>query len=472
MNPSNLNLLNKARAALTSGDAKLASKHYRKLIRADPEMTTALLEGARAFTLSGNPDAARKVLKKTESLPSLNAELKSHIASGYFKLGDYEKAYDVLYRYWTKEREIVIGMALVEVCERLRRLDYALEVLEAIGLAHPRAPLMKGLILKNRGDIEGAIASLQLIQSEQVKGVDEKTRYRASLILADCYETQGRYQDAWQLIITANQSMLPTKEKMEKMDADYRLHQQSMERSINNLVYPRADMKPHPDYPIPLLVAGHPRSGTSVVSAHLAKELNRVDLDEIPTFTQTLQKHGLQNKDAGNITLRECQSFQKDYGDAMVKFSPKLSPGQPFLDKNPGYEAFAAYWMTLFPETKIYLVRRHPLDCLLSCLFVYLPLNYFSLQFLTPERASKSIEDNLKFQDRLLETFPEQIEVIHYEAFTRLHKGDKIERKEGDKATFHSPNYGIVEQAIHLSSVERYRKYEAFIPETLLKKWT
>lgn len=472
MNPSSLNLLNKARAALTSGDAKMASKHYRKLIRANPGMTTALLEGARAFTLSGNPSEARKALKKAQSLPNLSAEFKSHIASGYFKLGDYEKAYDVLDAYWNKDREIVIGMALVEVCERLRRLDYALDVLEAIGTKHPRAPLMKGLILKSRGDVQGAINALHLIHAEQVQGVDQKTRYRTCLVLADCYEKQGDYQDAWQLVINANQSMLPPKETMTKLDAEYDLHQQSMERSINILVYPRSDIEPHPDYPIPLLVAGHPRSGTSVVSAHLSKALNRVDLDEIPSFNQNLQKHGLHKKDASSITPHESLVFQKEYGDTMLKFSPNLAFGQPFLDKNPGQEAFAAYWMTLFPRTKIYLVRRHPLDCLLSCLFVYLPLNQFSLQYMTPERASKSIEDNLKFQDRLIDFFPNQIEVIHYEDFTRVHKGDKIEKKAEDKATFHSPNYGVVEQAVHRGSIERYQNYTAFLPDSVVKKWT
>lgn len=472
MDPRSLKLLNKARAALISGDAATATKHYRKLIRAQPEMTTALLEGARAFTLSGHPESARKVLKKVELMAGLSTELKSHVASGYFKMGDYEKAYEVLLGHWEKDHEVDIGIALVEVCERLRRLDRALEILDVIGTRHPRAPLMNGMILKSRGDPDAAIAALSLIHSGHVKDVDEKTRYRTSLALADCYEKKQRYQDAWQLMIAANEAMLPPKEKIELLDTEYRMHQTSMQRSIDQLVYPRPDMQSHADYPVPLLVAGHPRSGTSVVSAHLAKELNRADIDEIPTFTQTLQRHGLQNKNACDITARESLKFQKDYGDNMMKFSPKLSPGQPLLDKNPGFEAFAAYWMTLFPETKLYLVRRNPLDCLLSCLFIYLPINQFSLQFLTPERASKSIEDSLNFQECLLETFPEQVEVIHYEDFTQQHQGDILEKKEGAKATFHSPNYGVVEQAVHRSSVERFRNYEEFLPVELMKKWT
>ena len=472
MNPSSLNLLNKARSALIEGNAHAAAKHYRKLIRAQPEMTIALLEGARAFTLSGNPEAARKALKKVESMAGLSTEIKSHIASGYFKMGDYEKAYEVLLAYWENDREIDIGIALVEVCERIRQLDTALVILEEIGTRHPRAPLMKGLILKGKGDMDGAIAALTLIESEQVKNVDAKTRYRASLILADCYEKKGRYKDAWELVIAANETILPPADKIDAMDTEYRLHQEAMQRSMNRLVYPRPEMKPHSNYPVPLLIAGHPRSGTSVVSAHLAKKMNRIDIDEVPSFIQTLQKHKLHNKNAADITPHECLIFQRDYGDAMLKFSPKLSPKAPFIDKNPGHEAYASYWMTLFPGTRIYLVRRHPLDCLLSCLFVYLPLNHFSLQFLTPERASQSIEDNLNFQERLLETFPDQIEVIHYENFTQEHKGEMLEKKEGDKATFHSPNYGVVEQAVHRSSIERFRKYEEFLPAKIVKKWT
>lgn len=472
MDPSSLNLLNKARAALVAGDAHLAAKQYRKLIRAQPEMTTALLEGARAFILSGNPEAARNALRKVESMAGLSTELKSHIASGYFKMGDYEKAFDVLLAYWEKDREIDIGIALVEVCERLRRLEQALKILEEIGIRHPRAPLMKGLILNGKGDIDDAVAALTLIESEQVKNVDVKTRYRASLVLSGCYEKQGRYNEAWNLLITANKSMLPPADKIKALDTEYRLHQEAMQRSMKQLVYPRPELKPHPTYPVPLLIAGHPRSGTSVVSAHLAKKMNRTDIDEVPSFIQTLQKLKLQNKGAADITPRECKIFQKEYSDAMVKFSHRLSPRTPFIDKNPGHEAYASYWMTLFPGTRIYLVRRHPLDCLLSCLFVYLPLNHFSLQFLTPERASQSIEDSLHFQEQLLEAFPDQIDVIHYEQFTQDHQGNLLEKKEGEKAAFHSPNYGVVEQAVHRSSVERFRKYEAFLPTEIVKKWS
>jgi len=472
MNSSSANLLNKARAALIAGNAHVAAKHYRKLIRAQPEMTIALLEGARAFTLSGNPEAARKSLQKVASLPGLSADIKSHIASGYFKMGDYKKAHDVLYEYWEKDREIAIGIALVEVCERLRQLDQALEILEEIGTAHPRAPLMKGLILRSNGDLDGAVTALSLIESGNVQNVDSKTSYRTALVLADCYEKQERYKEAWDLMIATNKTVLPSGDKLQLMDTDYTLHQEAMKRSIDHLVYPRPEMKPHPKYPIPLMVAGHPRSGTSVVSAHLAKKMNRINIDEIPSFTQILQKHKLQNKNAADITPYEGQIFQKDYGDAMANFSPQLSPGDPFIDKNPGHEAYASYWMTLFPETRIYLVRRHPLDCLLSCLFVYLPLNQFSLQFLTPERASKSIEDSLNFQERLLKAFPGQIEVIHYEDFTQQNKGALLKKKTGEEAAFHSPNYAVVEQAVHSSSIERFRKYEAFLPAEIIKKWT
>lgn len=471
MSPSSLNLLNKARSALVAGDAHSAAKHYRKLIRTQPGMTTALLEGARAFTLSGNLEAARKALKKVELMTGLSPEIKSHIASGYFKMGDYEKACEVLSAYWKKDREIVIGMALVEVLERLRRLDQALETLDEIGEQHPRAALMKGLILKSKGDMTGAVAALSPIQSEQVNGVDLKTRYRASLVLAECYEKLGRYADAWNLVIAANNSMLPPADKLNALDTEYRLHQESMQRSMRQLVYPRPEMKPHPRYPVPLLVAGHPRSGTSVVSAHLAKILGRVDIDEVPSFIQTLQKHKLSNKNAADITPYECQTFQKDYGEAMLRFSPKLAPQKPFIDKNPGYEAYASYWMTLFPETCIYLVRRNPLDCLISCLFVYLPINHFSLQFLTPERASRSIEDSLQFQEQLQQTFADQIQVIHYEKFIEEHTGEMLELKEGEKATFHSPNYGVVDQAIHRRSVERFCNYAEFLPAEIVKKW-
>ena len=472
MNASSSDLLHKARTALLAGNAQTAAKLYRKLIRVQPHMTTALLEGARAFTLSGNPDAARKALKQVESMNGLSTDIKSHVASGYFKLGDYEKAFDVLAGYWEKDRELTIGIALVEVCERLRRLDRALELLDEIGTKHPRAPLMKGLILKSKNDIDGAVAALSLIESEQVKNPDFKTRYRAALVLADCYEKQGLYKDAWEKVIAANKAAMPSKDKLEQMDLEYKLHQEAMKRSMDRMVYPRPDMKAHTNYPVPLLVAGHPRSGTSVVSAHLAQKMARADIDEVPSFVQILQKHKLQNKNAADITPRECQTFQKDYGDAMAKFSPKLSPGEPFLDKNPGHEAYASYWLTLFPETHIYLVRRHPLDCLLSCLFVYLPINQFSLQFLTPERASKSIEDSLNFQERLLDTFPDQVEVIHYEDFTSRHKGDVLKKKDGETSAFHSPNYAVVEQAVHRSSVERFRNYEEFLPAAIVRKWT
>lgn len=464
-------LFQDARAALLAGKYRIAATHYRRLLRAVPDFPPVIFEGVRALTHLGEFIEARQILSAAAAVADQSAELWSQYSSAYFMLGDYSKAHELLAQRWAAKSEFVIGIALVEVCERLGSLEEALRVLGSLGKPHPRAMLMEGVIRHRLGAIAEAAHLLEPLARGEVPGSDPGTRLRASLLLALCYEKLGRFRDAWLTMTEAKTRVLPGAADRRSYDGIYRQHHEIARRSFDDFRSLRSDLSPYPEAPSPHLISGHPRSGNSVVSVHLAKALGRLDLDEIGGFMRAMEELGVMRKTPGQLRPQECRAVQKRYFELMTQLAPGASIHIPWLDKNPGMEGMAAYWLTIFPDSRIYLVQRHPLDCLISCLFTYLPLNPCSLQFLEVESAMASIEKSLEYQQRIGELAPERSEVLAYESFLQRHSGESSVEENVDGPVLHSPNYASARSKVHSDQVGRYRHYLEFLPDSITARW-
>ncbi|NWK55264.1 sulfotransferase [Verrucomicrobiaceae bacterium N1E253] len=458
-----------ARQALQSENFRVAASHYRKLVKVYANHPIILLEAVRALTHVGDLKLARQLLKQVEALKLV--EFVVPMASGYFKMGDYGEASRILRESWTETQRADVGIALVEVCERMGELTECMEILNQLPAESVRAELLKGVIHSRQGDVDTAQVSFESIVSGKYARVDQGTTLRASLLLAMCYEQQGLYQKAWTTMTGARRDAYPEASVEQVMDAQW---QNDLE--LSNRVYDGFELpsnKSATDGLSPVLVAGHPRSGTSIVAVHLAKELQCIGLDEVGSFMRVLDGGRYLSKNPSSLKLSDKQKIQKQYADQMQLFVPGLSQDQPWLDKNPGMEWWAPYWLSVFPETQIYLVRRHPLDCLLSCMFTYLPLNAFSLQFYTAERAARSIQASLQIQERLIQAAPDVVQVIQYEDFVISHRGKQIEDSSLSLGgSQNSPNYAAAKEKVHSKQVQRYEKYLELLPPHLVDQLT
>ncbi|YCM46442.1 tetratricopeptide repeat protein [Verrucomicrobiaceae bacterium 227] len=459
-------LLQKARLALRSENHRTAAAHYRKLIQRDPRNPTFLLEGTRAYTHTGDLAAARKALQACDNIKNLPLDLQVHIAAAYFKLGDYARSHHQLTVLWEKNPIPEIGIPLIEVSERVGQVYEALALADTLGTGHPRVRLFKGLLLMRTEDFEAARAILEPLIDGPLAPNDPATHHRAGLALAACFEKLGHYQKAWQSMTKARERALPPGPQFQAMEQSYQKTLAKARQAYDHFQAPAPPVPP-PGLPAPHLLAGHPRSGNSVVAVHLAAEQGLIDLDEIGGFMRTLKALKLDLNHPGQLRETDCQKLRSGYQKQMKLFVPGLSEKSAWLDKNPGLETHAPYWLAAFPGSRVSLVRRNPLDCLVSCLFTYLPTNPFSLQFFSPKAAAASIKTSLELQDRLLEIAEDSVDLIHYEEFISQRLGRQI--PSPDQEILHSPNYAQARKALHRESIARSEFYQEFLPKNLFE---
>ena len=458
--------LTSARRALAEERYADAVRHYEKLLRIAPNVPVVLIESAHAFTRSGHFDTARRLLQRMESALALHPDFLVPVATGYFAIGDYQKSRDLLGRRWREgDRSPETGIALVETAERMGDWDEADRILGALNANDPRANLFRGILKTRRDDHE---AASELLERSMREARDGATLLRAGLLLAVCRERQGRYREAWERMVETRKSALPENALATRLDAEDRELTEQVEHQFAQDEPPAPSSENDPNDPI--LLAGHPRSGNSVVAVHLAARRGLADIDEIGAFSWALEKGKLAGKTLRQISVPELTRARKRYFEQMRQMLPGELHGQRWLDKNPGLELFGLHWLAMFPGSEIVLVRRTPLDCMVSCLFTYLPLNSFSLQFFTPERAARSLHRSLRAQERLLELRAGRVSVVSYESFVKEMKGQSVEVEDQEKRpVLHSPNYATARKAVHLRSVARAEHYKEFFPREIIR---
>ncbi len=407
-------------------------------------------------------------------------EIGVSIAAGYFQAGDYEVAQAILSDGWRKTGSMKFFTPLMEVLERLGKLEAALEVLTELKNPTPRARLIEGLIAARKKDFSSALSAFLLARTDGLAAGDALTALRAGLEEAKCHEKSGDYAKAWSAMTSIRAQLFPRAHVSREYDRIYATIIQACKRDLDFFVkrgrgpvFPCGDSSP-------VLLTGHPRSGTSVVTVGLCKVLNRAQYDEPDAFMNALDR---QSSNQTQIPLdqfdeRKQAAVRADYFDLLRQFDPETDPQLPFIDKNPGLEMRAAHWLNVFPESTVILVQRHPLDIMVSCLFTYLPPNAVSLQYYTPERNAVTIENSLHVQTLLLKYFPENCTVVRYEDFIRnpsfagINLPARYRGTEAKETTLHSPNYAQAREVAHSRSVRRFEHYLPYLPEHITKKFS
>jgi len=470
-------LLRKARSALDGRHKRQAVTAYREIIKLAPRSAPLLVEAARAHTLNGDRDKSRALLIDALASGNITVEIAVRIASGFFMAGDHQVAYEVLRDGWQKTRSVEFVIPLMEVLERLGKLEEALALLVELKSPSPRARLIEGLIATRQKDFSRALMAFSLARTGGLASSDGLTALRAGLEEAKCHEKLGDYAKAWSAMSAIRAQQFPPPAVARDSDRQYATKTQACLRDLDCLFKQGRLTGPASGEASPLLVTGHPRSGTSVVTVAICRALNRTQYDEPDAFLNALERQRADQIALNQFDGATREAVRADYFDLLRQFDPETDPQFPLVDKNPVLELRVPRWLTIFPASTVLFVQRHPLDIMLSCLFTYLPPNPISLQYYTPERNAATIETSRHFQNQLLEHFPGNCTAIRYEDFIRdgSFKGANLpDRYQGAKAketTLYSPNYSQAKESAHARSVRRYENYLPYFPPQITKRF-
>ena len=471
-----LKLADTSRKALTQRNMRQALQGFRKLVSQSGCPVDILLDAAQALTRSGELCETREVLSQVRQSGPLADGLCLRLASEYFKAGDLQQAEDLLAEAWQRTQSEIYLVPLAEVYERQGRGEEALAFLEGMQSPTPRSRLIAGLILSRNGDVEQALPLLDKARQTGQRTNDQLTPFRAALEAARCHEQLGDFQTAWDTVLDARQRKFPDAGVVQTFDKGYQDKLARGQRDVSDFLTHCPDRLVEPEADAPLLVAGHPRSGTSVVTVALAKALNRVQFDESCAFTQSLEHSLVEKSPVHRLKTKTLDTVREAYFRRLGEIESGVTSATPLIDKNPGHELLALRWLSVFPSSRVVFVQRHPLDTLISCLFTYLPPNPISLQYYTPERAADSILTSREIQNRLCEAMPEHFLTVSYDEFTADGKLPACSLPEPaatvaiEETALNSPNYFQAAKPVYRTATKRYEHYLPFLPDEVVRQ--
>jgi tetratricopeptide (TPR) repeat protein len=370
------------------------------------------------------------------------------------------------------ERLALAKRNLAECCIASNDLDAARALLEDL-ISNPHESSLSLTLLASieKGGPDGTVG--QRLTAELARhDLQDEARSRYLLSLGRLHENIKAYDRAFELWTQSRALRGVTTNSSEK--------QKQFNEAQTSFFTPGlfAAARPHGHSSgLPVLIAGMPRSGTTlteqVIAAH-PKAYGLGELNRFPKLAQAFLKDYLAPRTRQDMLDNAAKGELKARAEETITLLRNLAPSdrQAVVEKTPFNFVALGYFALCFPNSKFIHCRRHPADNFISA--------FQNLMNRQHDYAYDQVAyvDRYLHQDRLMQhwkrCFPQQIFDLPYEALTADPEGTtrallEFLGLEWDPAclrffekgkTVRTFSTQQVRAAIHTGSVERWRRYE------------
>lgn len=232
--------------------------------------------------------------------------------------------------------------------------------------------------------------------------------------------------------------------------------------------------------PIPILIVGLPRSGTTLIEQILSAHSQVQATDELPFLERIalyLEMNGGYTKRLATLSGEERALLRQQYLNGV---SPYLEgESDYFIDKYPGNFLHIGLIKRFMPEAIIIDARRDPRDNAISAYRqLFASRGEFSTSF---DSIYTYYQGYLAVIDHWRSAYPEQINTVHYEQLVTspdeqiaaLLEICGLESEAGcfefykQERAVTTPSVGGVTQPMYTSSIGQWRHYEEFIKDDM-----
>ena len=384
---------------------------------------------------------------------------------------------------------------MASLAERSGRLDQAEDwARQAMALA-PRdamTVLTAGRIASRRGETDRAIGWLQRCAHT---GVPPGMRSQALYELGDIHHRQQDAKSAvaaWRQAKRCLESGLPAQVDMGRR---IRLKLLARNRALAadltpELVRRWRSQAPASELPRLAVLAGHPRSGTTLLEQILAAHPAVCDVDEKDALASSVRQTLFpQTPDGPNLAALDAMpdaalaATRRDYLRRLTPLVDGVSAAGLILDKNPNLTDFLPFLLRPFPEVRLLVARREPRDVLLSCFRLPLLPESGNVAWLREDHAAQDYRSIMAVWDKLRQCLTGDggwLE-ISYEALcanplgearkaTRFLGLDWDARQDDYRAAragerVASPSHAAVRAPVHSASIGGWRRYADLLPD-------
>lgn len=280
---------------------------------------------------------------------------------------------------------------LAGICERLGELDDAEEfAARAAKLApsHKPARLVQAMVWRRRHRLTEAETILRAVAD-----TPDRDAWASAQIwyeLGHNLDRQARYDEAMAAFLNAKKILHPLTAKQEVRQLVCQRQWRAEAGAVTTAMLQRfhaAGSRLQPARPIAFL-AGHPRSGTTLLEQILDAHDKTVSLEETKIFDSDLYGPLAAGKTAGRldwleqIPLGQLARLRKNYFAKAELFLGQAIGNRMLIDKNPLLTIRFPVIARLFPEARCLVALRDPRDVCLSCFMQALPPGTVNLSYL------------------------------------------------------------------------------------------
>lgn len=234
------------------------------------------------------------------------------------------------------------------------------------------------------------------------------------------------------------------------------------------------------DKPVPILIVGLPRSGTTLIEQILSAHSSVQATDELPYLERIALNLEMNGGYPGRLMVLsegERTFLRQQYLNGASTYLKQES--DYFVDKYPGNFLHIGLIKRIFPESIIIDARRDPRDIAISSYRqLFNVRNEFSNSF---DGIYEYYRGYRAMMAHWQSVYPDQIKVVNYEQLVRSPDEEiqslldfcGLESERGcfefykQKRAVMTPSVIQVMQPMYISSIEQWRHYEEFIGEEL-----
>ncbi len=219
---------------------------------------------------------------------------------------------------------------------------------------------------------------------------------------------------------------------------------------------------------------GFPRSGTTLLDTILRSHSETLVLEERPYLLDVRHNFFKNNNlvDMIQINQNDKVKMQEEYFNSFDYKDDKI-----IIDKYPLNLIELGFIKTIFPESKIILAIRHPLDCIISCVLTSFKMNDGMVNFENIHTTSHFYNECFQLLFKYFDFYNIDYHVVKYEnvikdfkveiikliKFLNLNFEENINNfyiTAKNREKINTPSYDQVVQPIYSSSVNRYKNFD------------
>ncbi|WP_298636568.1 sulfotransferase [uncultured Umboniibacter sp.] len=171
--------------------------------------------------------------------------------------------------------------------------------------------------------------------------------------------------------------------------------------------------------PSPIFMVGFPRSGTTLLERMIDThpELTTINekpmIDDVRSFME--QQLGLKYPESlPSLTVDQVNLLRSRYWETLHKMSAIPNGVQP-VDKHPWAINQLPLIASVFPDAKVIVCLRHPMDCVYSCFRQNFISSFENNQIITINECAKRYVEVMDFYDELKPFYPFELLEVAYE---------------------------------------------------------